>query len=124
MDEVSVGIADLKREGPDFVYAVPYEDHWGVLHDPTTWWDELLKYYKHHVRLIVGQATRQMAQPASTEALRLVRRALKRHLRNLRKAHKLEANYLKQRSQQRRVAVLQQTEALEAQYLKTGAIGS
>jgi len=124
MEAESVGQADSKREGGvSFVYAVPYTDRWGVLHDPTTWWDDLLKYYKHHARLIVSEATRQMAQPASAEALKIVRKALKRHRRNLENAHELETRYLKQRSHERRGAARRQTEALEAKYLKTQFAG-
>ena len=125
MEEVVVNAADIKSEvktSMDFVYVVPYVDRWGTLHNPTTWWDELLKYYKHHVRLIVSEATRQLAQPASTQAIRLARKALKRHRRNLKSAHELEACYLKQRSRERRGAALRQTEALENTVYKSTSV--
>jgi len=52
------------------VYRRPYEDEWGVLHDPTTEWDALLKNYKSWIMLAsVGEGTRRMAMPASVEAV-------------------------------------------------------
>ena len=64
------------RAGPvpiRLIYRRPYEDAWGVLHDPTTEWDELLKYYQHGLRLLVSEATRKKARPASAGARELIR---------------------------------------------------
>ncbi len=83
------------------VYKRPYEDKWGALHDPTTWWDELLKYYRHDATLLVSEACRRMAQPAHVEAVRLIRRGEARHRRNLKRAHQLEARYLAQKHHRR-----------------------
>lgn len=77
-----------------FKYRRPYVDKWGVLHDPTTWWDERLKYYQHHVKLIVSDATRRKARPAWAGAEELIRQEKKRHRRNLERTHELEAQYL------------------------------
>jgi len=77
-----------------FTYKRPYEDAWGTLHDPTGEWDELLKYYQHWVRLIVSDAARRMARPASAGALKLIRAEERRRRQNLARAHKLEADYL------------------------------
>ena len=74
------------------------------------------------MRLIVGEATREIAQPASTEALRLLRKALKRRQRNLRKAHELEAGYLKQQSHAKRVAAQRRAEALEDTVYKSTSV--
>lgn len=71
------------------VYRRPYEDAWGTLHDPTTEWDELFKYYKSWVLLLVGEGTRRMARPASSGARELIREE-----RNAARIDKLEANYL------------------------------
>ena len=89
----------LKDQSPkikrtQLVYKRPYEDHWGALHDPTTWWDELLKYYQHNVRLIVSEATRKKAQPAWVGAQKLIREEQKRHKQTLARVDKLEADYL------------------------------
>lgn len=78
----------------DYVYRAPYEDAWGTLHDPTTWWDELLKYYKHNMLLLVSEGTREMALPAQVWAQRLIRQAKRHHQRNLRQAYAMEADYL------------------------------
>lgn len=80
--------------GVDFMYRAPYEDAWGTLHDPTTFWDELLKYYRHGELLLVSEGTREMALPARAGAQRLIRQAKRRHQRNLSRAYVLEADYL------------------------------
>lgn len=76
-------------------YKRPYTDKWGALHDPTTPRDELLKYYKHWVVLLVSEATRKKAQSAEVGALKLIRAEERRRRDNLRRAHRLEADYLK-----------------------------
>lgn len=76
-----------------FVYRRPYEDAWGTLHDPTSEWDELLKYYQHWVRLIVSEAARRLARPAVAGALELIRQE-QRHRNNVARASKLEAGHL------------------------------
>jgi hypothetical protein len=75
-------------------YKRPYTDKWGALHDPTTPRDELLKYYKHWVVLLVSEATRKKAQSAEVGALKLIRAEERRRRENLRRAHRLEADYL------------------------------
>lgn len=72
-----------------FIYRRPYEDKWGVLHDPTTEWDERLKYYQHWVLLKVSEATRKKARPADVAA-----QALLREEQRLQEAQRLEADYL------------------------------
>jgi hypothetical protein len=72
------------------VYRRPYEDAWGMLHDPTTEWDELFKYYRSWVQLLVDEGTRRMARPASAGVGNLLHRGGRR-----RKAiAELEADYL------------------------------
>lgn len=78
----------------DYTYQAPYEDAWGTLHDPTTFWDELLKYYRHGQLLLVSESTREMARSAQAIAYWLICQAKKRHQRNLSNAYALEANYL------------------------------
>lgn len=77
--------------GP-FRYRTPYVDKWGSLHDPTTWWDHLLKYYQHWVLLRVSEATRKTARPADVSARDLIRE--ERRLMRQAQAQKLEASYL------------------------------
>ena len=81
---------------PDqLIYRRPYEDAWGILHDPTTEWDELLKNYKPWVMLLqVGDGTRRMAQPASVGAQRIIRREQHRRQQNATGMSSLEADYL------------------------------
>jgi len=77
------------------IYQRPYEDAWGVLHDPTTEWDELLKNYKPWVMLIqVGDGTRRMAKPASIGAGRMIRREQQRRAEAASRINALEANDL------------------------------
>ena len=80
------------KEG--LTYKRPYVDRWGALHDPTTPRDELLKYYKHWVILLVSEATRREAQSAEVGALKLIRAEERSRRENLRRAHRLEADYL------------------------------
>jgi len=78
-----------------FVYQRPYEDAWGVLHDPTTEWDELLKNYKSWVMLLqVGDGTRRMAQPASIGAGRMIRREQQHRAEATSRINALEGNDL------------------------------
>ena len=84
------------RDNPrQLVYQRPYEDHWGVLHDPTTEWDSLLKYYHIGVILLVEEGTRRIARPASIHAQAIIRRQKQRHLENLAKTQTLEVSDLK-----------------------------
>lgn len=76
------------------IYRRPYEDAWGVLHDPTTEWDELFKYYQSGVQLLVDEGTRRMAQPASTRVRELIHRKRKYKQRNATRIDDLEASYL------------------------------
>jgi hypothetical protein len=84
------------RTWPDqLVYRRPYEDAWGVLHDPTTEWDELLKNHKPWVMLLlVGDGTRRMARPASAGAQKIIRKEQQRRLHNMARINDLEAGYL------------------------------
>lgn len=87
------------RDNPrQLVYQRPYEDHWGVLHDPTTEWDRLLKYYQIGVILLVEEGTRRIARPASIHAQAIIRRQKQRHLENLNKTQTLEIRDLKRLS--------------------------
>ena len=87
------------RDNPrQLVYQRPYEDHWGVLHDPTTEWDKLLKYYHIGVILLVEEGTRRIARPASIHAHAIIRRQKQRHLENLTKTQTLEVRDLKRLS--------------------------
>jgi len=81
---------------PDqLIYRRPYEDAWGILHDPTTEWDELLKNYKPWVMLLqVGDGTRRMAKPASIGAGRMIRREQQRRAEATGRINALEANDL------------------------------
>lgn len=81
---------------PDqLIYRRPYEDAWGILHDPTTEWDELLKNYKPWVMLLqVGEGTRRMAQPASAGAQRIIRREQHRRQQSAIRMNNLEAENL------------------------------
>lgn len=72
------------------IYRRPYEDTWGILHDPTTEWDELFKYYRSWVQLLVDEGTRLMARPASTGACALIREREERR----KSIDELEASYL------------------------------
>jgi len=84
------------RDNPrQLVYQHPYDDSWGVLHDPTSEWDRLLKYYKLGVILLVEEGTRRMARPASTQAQAIIRSQKRHHLQNLVKTQALEAEDLK-----------------------------
>ncbi|MCD5416792.1 hypothetical protein LR021_00210 [Candidatus Bipolaricaulota bacterium] len=76
------------------IYRRPYEDAWGVLHDPTTEWDELFKYYQSWVRILVCEGTRRMARPASAGAQELIREKRRHQERNATRINKLEADYL------------------------------
>lgn len=76
------------------IYRRPYEDAWGVLHDPTTKWDELFKYYQSWVLLLVSEGVRRMARPASSGARELIREERRRQQRNSARTNKLETNYL------------------------------
>lgn len=73
------------------IYRRPYEDTWGILHDPTTEWDELFKYYRSWVQLLVDEGTRLMARPASAGACALIRGREERRWRTI---DELEASYL------------------------------
>jgi len=77
-----------------FTYKRYYQDVWGALHDPTSSWDELLKYYQHWVVLLVSEAARRRSRPAEVGALKLIRAEERRHRENLSRAHRLEASYL------------------------------
>lgn len=84
------------RDNPrQLVYQRPYEDHWGALHDPTTEWDKLLKYYQTGVILLVEEGTRRIARPASIHAQAIIRRQKQRHLENLAKTQTLEVGDLR-----------------------------
>jgi len=84
------------RDNPrQLTYQRPYEDHWGVLHDPTTEWDRILKYYRLGVILLVEEGTRRIARPASIQAHAIIRRQKQRHLENLNKTQALEVRDLK-----------------------------
>ena len=78
-----------------YYYRRPYLDAWSNWHHPATEWDELLKYYKHWVRLLVSEATRRMAQPASRRAAALLVHEQRRKRRHFQKVAQLEAQYLK-----------------------------
>ena len=78
-----------------YYYRRPYRDVWGNWRHPATEWDELLKYYKYWVVLLVSEATRRMAQPASVRAhAQIVREQICRE-RHFQKVAQLEAQYLK-----------------------------
>lgn len=88
------------RTCPDqLVYRRPYEDAWGVLHDPTTEWDELLKNYKPWVMLLqVGEGTRRMARPTSIGAGEIIRKEQRRRQDSMAGINALEADYLEKTS--------------------------
>jgi hypothetical protein len=76
-------------------YQRPYEDAWGALHDPTTEWDELLKYYdKTQMLLLVGDGTRHMARSAYVGARILIHNERQERCASLARASALEAEYL------------------------------
>lgn len=81
------------RDNPDrFIYRRPYEDAYGVLHNPTTEWDELLKYYKSWATLVqIGEGSRRMSRPASVQAQAIIRREEQHHRQNLARVERLEA---------------------------------
>jgi hypothetical protein len=109
------------RDNPrQLVYQRPYEDHWGVLHDPTTEWDRLLKYYQIGVILLVEEGTRRIARPASIHAQAIIRRQKQRHLENLNKTQTLEIRDLKRLSDIRywKRRNLNKTQTLEIRDLK------
>ncbi len=76
------------------VYRRPYEDAWGMLHDPTTEWDELFKYCQPWVRLLVSEGDRRTARPASAGARELIFKRRRRKQRNATGIEKLEADHL------------------------------
>lgn len=78
-----------------YYYRRPYQDRWGNWHHPATEWDELLKYYKHWVKLLVSEATRRMAQPASVRAHAQIVQEQRRRGHYFQKVAQLEAQYLK-----------------------------
>jgi len=86
------------RDNPDqFIYRRPYEDAYGVLHNPVTEWDELLKYYKSWVTFVqIGEGSRRMSQPASARAQVNIRRDEQHHRQNLARVEELEAADLEQ----------------------------
>ena len=78
-------------------YLRPYEDNVGVLHDPRTVWDELLKYYKpRSLFLLIGEGSRRMCRPASLSAQLAIRTQAQSHGNNLARLENLEAAYLEQ----------------------------
>jgi hypothetical protein len=85
-----------------YYYRRPYLDPWGNWHYPITEWDELLKYYKHWVVLLVSEATRRMAQPASRRAAALLAHEQRRKRRHFQKVAQLEAHYLKREHARKR----------------------
>lgn len=74
----------------------PYDDAWGVLHDPTTEWDVLLKYYKSWVMFIqIGEGSRRMCRAASSEVEVIIHREEQQHHRQkMAKIRALEAEDL------------------------------
>jgi hypothetical protein len=85
-----------------YYYRRPYLDPWGNWRHPATEWDELLKYYKHWVLLLVSEATRRMAQPASTRAHALLVHEQRRKRRHFQKVAQLEAQYLEREHARKR----------------------
>jgi len=88
---------------PDqLIYRRPYEDAWGILHDPTTEWDDLLKNYKSWVMLLqVGEGTRRMAQPASIGASKMIRKEQRRRQDSIARINQLEADDLEKTSRRK-----------------------
>ncbi|MEO0248008.1 MAG: hypothetical protein ABIN58_00410 [candidate division WOR-3 bacterium] len=85
-----------------YYYRRPYQDRWGNWHYPITEWDELLKYYKHWVVLLVSEATRRMAQPASIRAHALLVQEQRSRRRHFQKVAQLEAQYLEREDARKR----------------------
>jgi len=83
------------------IYRRPYEDVWGTLHDPTTEWDELFKYYWPRVQLLVDEGTYRMARPASAGARELIRERRGHRQRNAARTNELEADYLEWNSRRK-----------------------
>jgi hypothetical protein len=114
-----------KTQQSRLVYRRPYEDHWGALHDPTTWWDELLKYYRHYETLQVSQACRRMAQPAHIGAMRLIRAEQRRHRQYAARLDGLEAQYLestyRRKSWKRRQRKKSRLELVSSKEISNGA---
>jgi len=71
-----------------------------MLHDPTTGWEELLKYHRSWVQLLVDEGTRRMARSASTGAQESLRRRGRWERR--RTIAELEADYNDRRKQWKR----------------------
>lgn len=86
---------DERDDLRSYYYRRPYLDAWGNWRNPVSKWDELLKYYKPWIMLLVGEGTRRMAQPASVRAHQLIRKEQKGYQRSLEHAHQLEAQYLR-----------------------------
>lgn len=78
------------------VYRRPYDDTWGVLHDPTTEWDALLKNHKPGIMfLLVGEGSRQMTRPASVGAQEVIRcEQQERRQQEAARINALEADFL------------------------------
>lgn len=88
--DVETAEGNWRRWAGQLIYRRPYEDAWGMLHDPTTEWDELFKYYRSWVLLLVSEGDRRMTRPASAGARELIRGEGRRQ----RTIDELEAGYL------------------------------
>ena len=82
----------MKSYGSLYTYLRPYRDDAGILHDPRTEWDELLKYCKPWVLFLqIGEASRRMCKPASVSVQADIREGERRHRENRARVDELEA---------------------------------
>lgn len=99
----------------DYVYKRCYVDRQGNTIDPRTFWDELLKYYRHGELLLVSEGEK-LATPVPLQAGREIRAEEAKRAKRA-QISRMEAEDLKHRGGRRKRTARRRIEQLEAQVL-------
>jgi hypothetical protein len=84
-----------ERTPVDYVYRRCYVDRQGNTIDPRTFWDELLKYYKHNKSVLISEGAK-LSKPVAAVASQEIA-AERRRVASRRRIEALEADYLEEK---------------------------
>lgn len=99
----------------DYVYKRCYVDKQGNVIDPRTFWDELLKYYRHGELLLVSEGEK-LATPVPLQASREIRAEEAKRTKRA-QISRMEAEDLERRGERRKRTARRRIEQCEAQVL-------